>query len=27
VDLLVEQHRSDTTLGRYYDSGHGRAFL
>jgi hypothetical protein len=30
VDLLVEQHRGDTALGvlgRYYDSGHGFAFL
>jgi hypothetical protein len=30
VDLLVEQHRSDTALGvlgRYYDYGHGPAFL
>ena len=30
VDLLVEQHRHDTALGvfgRYYDSGHGSAFL
>ena len=30
VDMLVDQHRRDTALGvlgRYYDSGHGPAFL
>jgi len=30
VEVLVEQHRCDTALGvgaRYYDSGHGPAFL